>query len=517
MGKIKQKREDLKLEIEKIKIKEIKIYENNAKEHPQWQIEQIKKSIVEFGFNDPIAVDEDNIIIEGHGRYYALKELGFEDVEIIKLKHLTEEQKRGYIITHNNLTMNTGFDEEILKFELTYLEKMDFDLSILGLEETEIEDLQEKETEYKEIVEDIDKIEEQENIVIKKGDFIELGKHRVLCGDSTNRYDVLKLLGGQKANLVFTDPPYGMKKEKVGVKNDNLNYDDLLEFNKKWVPISFEFLEENGSWYCWGTDEPLMDIYSNILKPKIIKNQITFRNLLTWDKSNVQGQNSDLTRMYATADEKCLFVMNGVQGSNNNSENYFEGWEPIRNYLNEEMEKCGGSKNWKKALNNQMGKHYFTKSQWVFPTKENYEKLQAFGKEYDAFEKDYSILKKDYYDSRAYFNNTHDNMNNVWHFDRLTTGQEKDDTGGHATPKPIALCSRAIKSSSREKEIVLYLFGGSGSTMMACEQLNRKSYLMEFEPKWVQTIVERYVKFTRNSKIKINNIAVDWQGYKQNE
>ena len=236
-------------------------------------------------------------------------------------------------------------------------------------------------------------------------------------------------------------------------------------------------------------------------------NLITFRNLITWDKGHGQGQLSELFRSYATADEKCLFVMMGVQGFNNNSDNYFEGYEPIRMYLNDEMEKCGGKKNWKAALGNGMGSHYFTKSQWTFPTQEAYSKLQAFGleyaafkREYAAFKREYDEIKKEWYETRAYFNNTHDNMNNVWHFDRAG----KEERVGHATPKPIALCGRAIKSSSREDEIVLDVFGGSGSTMIACEQLNRICYTMELEPKWVDVIIQRWEQHTGQKAVLLN-------------
>ena len=124
------------MKIEKIKIEEIKPYENNAKLHPPEQVEQIKKSIKEFGNNDPIAIDERGVIIEGHGRYLALKELGYEEVEIIRLDHLTEEQKRAYSLIHNKLTMDTGFDFNILDAELTYINEIN--MSDFGFEEEEI-------------------------------------------------------------------------------------------------------------------------------------------------------------------------------------------------------------------------------------------------------------------------------------------------------------------------------------------------------------------------------------------
>lgn len=506
-------------------IEEIKEYENNAKEHPDWQIEQIANSINEFGFNDPIAINTDNQIIEGHGRLLAAKQLGLSEIPCIVLDGLTEVQERAYIIAHNKTTMNTDFDLDRLQYELNALKVEDFDLSLTGFSDDEIDrllnqvdDIEENQEELKEDYEEI----EVEKIVIKTGDYIELGRHRLLCGDSTNENDIKKLLNGNVPILLFTDPPYGMKKEKDGVANDNLNFNDLLEFNKKWIPLSLKYIANNGSWYCWGIDEPLMDIYSEIIKPLIKENKITFRNLITWNKGNGQGQTAEKFRMYPVADEKCLFIMKGVQGFNDDSENYFEGWEPIRLYLLEEIKKCGGVKKSDKILGNQMGKHYYTKSQWLFPTEDNYNKLQkwaiennvdAFKKEYEEIKKEYEEIKKSFYETRAYFNNTHDNMNNVWHFDRVV-GEDREETGGHATPKPIELCARAIKSSSRENDSVLDLFGGSGSTLIACEQLNRSAYLMELEPKWVQVIIERYLKFTNNKFMKINGEEIDWLDYK---
>ena len=129
------------MELEKISIDKIRMYENNAKEHPDWQIEQIKNSIQEFGYNDPIAIDENNTIIEGHGRYLALKELGYAEIEVIRLNNLTEEQKTAYAIVHNKLTMNTEFNIDKLKYELNKLEIAEFDLNLLGFNDYELENI----------------------------------------------------------------------------------------------------------------------------------------------------------------------------------------------------------------------------------------------------------------------------------------------------------------------------------------------------------------------------------------
>ena len=331
----------------------------------------------------------------------------------------------------------------------------------------------------------------------KLGDIWICGKHRVMCGDSTSIDAVEKLMDGQKADMVFTDPPYGMKKEKDGVLNDNLNFNDLLEFNRQWVPVSILATKDNGSWYCWGIDEPLMDMYSHIIKPMIASNQATFRNLITWDKGNGQGQNSELTRSYAVADEKCLFIMLGVQGFDNNSDNYFEGFEVIRSYLVQEKERSGLTNEQIRQVTSTAHTHYWSKSQWLFPTKEHYETIQRLSNG-DCFKKQYDEIKKQYYSTRAYFNNTHDNFNNVWHFDRH---QRSGNEGGHATPKPIPLCERGVLSSSRKDEIVLDVFGGSGSTLIACEQLNRKCYMMELDPKYCDVIVKRWQDFTGKDAI----------------
>ena len=488
------------MKVENVSIQDVKPYTKNPRKNDDG-VDAVANSIKEFGWQQPIVVDKDKVIIVGHTRYKAAKKLGMKEVPVVVASNLSDEQVRAYRLADNKTGELTDWDMGLLDDELGDI--ADIDMSDFGFDLEDLESTQETSVDDQEVEEDDFDEEPPEEPKSKFGQIYQLGRHFLMCGDSTNPQMVKKLMRGGTADLVFTDPPYGMKKQKDGVDNDNLNYDELLKFNEKWIPITFSNLKSNGSWYCWGIDEPLMDIYSNILKPMINKNRITFRNLITWDKGSGQSQNSDLTRSYATADEKCLFVMCGVQGFNNNSDHYFDKWDKVRLYLAGEAERVGLTATKLKEITGVgMYAHWFTKSQWAFIPEKYYKQLQdyykeygAFKKEYDELKKEYDELKKEYYSTRAYFNNTHDNMNNVWHFDRVT-GKEREAAGGHATPKPLKLCARAIKSSSREGERVLDVFGGSGSTLIACEQLNRSAYLMELEPKWVDVIIKRWEDFT---------------------
>ena len=492
------------MKIEYKNIDEIIPYENNPRLNDN-AVDYVANSIKEFGFKVPIIIDKDNIIVAGHTRLKAAKQLGLEEVPVIKADDLTDEQIKAFRIADNKVSEKAEWDLDKLSIEL---QDINFDMSEFGFDDIELEDLT---LEEEEIIED-EVPEVPEEPKAKLGDIYQLGNHRLMCGDSTKEQDVAKLMNGVKADMVFTDPPYGMKKENDGVANDNLNYDDLLEFNKKWIPITFNNLKDNGSWYCWGIDEPLMDIYSNILKPMQKQNKITFRNLITWNKFHKQKPTAiEMMRSYCIYDEKCLFVMCGVQGFNNNSDNYFEGYEPIRKYLEEEATKVNlDGKKLKEICGVGMYSHWFTKSQWDLMKEEyylklqNYYKNQAFKKEYQKIKKEYQEVKNKWYETRTYFNNTHETyMTEVWDFE-TTSGEERESAGGHATPKPIALCTRAIKSSSRENENVLDVFGGSGSTLIACEQNNRNAYLMELEPKWVDVIIQRWENFTGKRAVKLN-------------
>jgi len=211
--------------------------------------------------------------------------------------------------------------------------------------------------------------------------------------------------------------------------------------------------------------------------------------------------------------------MCGVQGFNNNADNYFEGWESIRSYLIQEKEKSGLTNEEIKKITSTSHTHYWSKSQWAFPTLKDYDAIKkasinkAFKREYEDIKREYEDIKREYedikreyYATRAYFNNTHDNFNNVWHFDRhLKNGDE----GGHATPKPIALCERVIMSSCPDNGIVLDFFLGSGSTMVAAHQLKRKCYGIELDPVYCQVIINRMIKLDPSLVITKNGLPYE--------
>lgn len=400
--------------IEKISIDKIRMYENNVKEHPDWQIEGLSETIKKIGYRSPIIVDENNMILAGHGRYMALKKLGYRDVQVVRHTDLTEEDKKAYMIADNQYTLNTGFNMEMLKQEIEELESVDFDTSLLGFDEIELQEIMEDEIEEtagdnQEVAEDDAELEEPKNIVIKSGDLIELENHRVMCGDSTNLEDVKKLISGKKVNMVFTNPPYGYKyQSNMRTKSDKFNVitndDKILNF----MPIVEKFCS-GFIFICasWKNIKEWIELFESYFK---------LTNIIVWNKGG--GGMGDLKHTFATDYELILC-------SSRNSE--------------------------------------------------------ITGKR----------------------------IGSVW-----TVSKDASINYVHPTQKPVKLSAIAIENTTKENEKVLDLFGGSGSTLIACEQLNRKAYLMELETKWVQVIIERYLKFTGEEKIKINGKTVNWEEYK---
>jgi len=303
-------------------------------------------------------------------------------------------------------------------------------------------------------------------------------------------------MDGAKAALVHADPPYGMGKEKDGVQNDNLYAEKLDAFQMEWWKAARPNIEDNASAYIWGNAPDLWRLwYVGGLNDS---ERLTFRTEITWQQEGASWGKSGMSdlRMYAQNGERCLFFMLGEQGFNNNADNYWDGWEPIRAYLDGEREKMGwNAKAIKEITGVGMFGHWFTESQWTMIPQEHYEALQkaANGK---AFLRPYDSktdgLKQEFYATRAYFDNTHDNMTDVWDFDRV----KGDERHGHATPKPVAMMERVMKSSLPKGGICYEPFAGSGSTLMGAERTGRKCYTMELTPEYCDTVVARWEAHT---------------------
>jgi len=477
----------------------------NWRQHSEGQKAAMSGILAEVGMVDALLVRERGDgtyeIIDGHMRAGMMPG---EMVPVLVLD-VTPEEATKILLTFDPISAMATANAVNLDALLREVEFSNAALQALVSELADSASLYIDEATAAEIVED-EAPEPPADPITKPGDLWILGTHRVLCGDSTKADDVARLMVGQKSQLIHADPPYGMGKENEGVQNDNLYGDKLDAFQMAWWNAARPHTEDNGSAYIWGNSEGLWRLwYVGGLRDA---ERLTFRSFVIWNKPPSgmgDGQNNPVMRSFGVKYESCLFFMLGEQGFNNNADNYWAGWEPIRLYLESEMNKCGGQKKWKEALGNQMGGHYFTRSQWSFPTKEAYEKLQAFAKgnafkrehdelkrEHDELKREHDELKQQFYETRAYFDNTHDNMTDVWDFPRVTG----EDRHGHATPKPVAMICRAIKSSTAESGLVYEPFLGSGTTLIAAEQLNRKCYGMEISPAYCDVIVKRWETLT---------------------
>lgn len=212
-------------------VSELIPYVRNARTHSEAQVSQIAASIREFGFLSPILVAEDNTILAGHGRLAAALKLGLKKVPCVKENHLTETQKRAYIIADNKLSLNAGWDNELLAVELSELEGADFNLDLLGFDEAELSSIFDADKDVNEDDFDVEK-ELEEPCFSKTGDIWMLGKHRVICGDATKLETYKTLLENTKVNLVVTDPPYNVNYEGAAgkIKNDNMENDKFYQF-----------------------------------------------------------------------------------------------------------------------------------------------------------------------------------------------------------------------------------------------------------------------------------------------
>lgn len=473
-------------------------YVNNSRTHSDEQVTQVASSIKEFGFTNPILIDEDGGIIAGHGRLMASKKLGLDEVPTITLHGLTDAQKKAYVIADNQLALNAGWDIDKLQVEVDQLVEQDFDIDLLGFDDDFLSGLLEPEP--VEGLTDEDEVPElPAEPISKRGDIWILGNHRLMCGDSTSIDDVEKLMNGEKADLLHADPPYGMGKEGDGVANDNLYNDKLDNFQMEWWTTFRTFLSDKASAYIWGNAPELWSLWYRAGLSD--SEPLTLRNEIVWDKKHGQGMGSADFRMYPTATERALFFMIGEQGFNNNADNYWDGWESIRKYLKSQRDNMG----WNNTIvadffgfHPRMADHWFSQSQWAMPKKDQYERLQfkangkAFLKSYDKLKQEYDKLKQDFYSERAYFDNSHENMTEVWDFKRVQ-GKERH---GHATPKPVEMMERVMRSSLPKGGLCVEPFGGSGSTLMGAEKTGRKCYTMELQEKYCDVIIKRWEDYT---------------------
>jgi DNA modification methylase len=385
-------------------VNELIPYARNSRTHSDEQVGQIMASIKEFGWTNPVLIDEDGGIIAGHGRVMAAQRMGVGEVPCITLAGLTEAQKKAYIIADNKLALNAGWDDEMLKIELQELWESGYSLDLTGFNMDELDDLGIGDMDMPEL--DDSKADEVpeivENPVIKRGDLIELGNHRLLCGDSTKEEDVKRLMDGKKADMVFTDPPYnvaynGRSGRHDVIKNDNLSDSDFEKFINESIATINRLRPE--AYYIWCN----WDFYG------VLQGKLDYNSCIVWAK-NIFGMGNG----YRHQHEFCLY--NGK--------------------IDEEIK----------------------------------------------------------------------NESDLWEV-------SKDTNYMHPTQKPVALSERAIGNHRRLINIV-DLFGGSGSTLIGCENLNRKSFLMELDEKYAQVIIQRWCDYTSIDTIKINGEEILWSEYK---
>lgn len=377
----------MKPEYKMVSVADLIPYARNSRTHSDEQVAKIASSIKEFGFLNPVITDGENGIVAGHGRIMAAKKLGISEVPCIEASHLTDAQKRAYVIADNRLALDAGWDDEMLRVEFDELKGLDFDLSLTGFNADEIDAL--FPVDVTDGLTDEDAVPEApETPVTVEGDVWVLGRHRLMCGDSTSIDAVEKLMDGRKADMVFTDPPYGVDYE--GINNDDrAGLDGLL----RGAFSSYLATSKSGAAIYVFHSDKCADIFHNVFREFF-----HFSSMVIWAKNSLTLSRTD----YQSQHEPCIY-----------------GWMK------------GGS-------------HTF-------------------------------------YGDRKQVS--------VWRFD-------KERVEGHTTPKPVGLIERALENSSKGGDLVSDLFGGSGSTLIACEKTARDCRMMELDPKYCDVIIKRWQDFT---------------------
>ena len=371
-------------------------YVNNARTHSPEQLAKLRSSLREFGFINPVIIDRDFNVIAGHGRIAAAKEEGITEVPCVFVDYLTEAQKKAYILADNRMALDAGWDEELLRIEIESLQGADFDVSLTGFGEDEIADLfaGAGEKDVKDDGFDLSAALEKAAFV-ERGDIWTVGRHRLMCGDATSAEDVAALMDGKKANLIVTDPPYGVSFQSSGgltIQNDSMKGDEFYTFLYNSFVCMVEHLESGGAAYVFHADTEGLNF-----RKAFVDAGFHLAGVCIWVKNSLVLGRSD----YQWQHEPVLY---------------------------------GFLKN---------GKH-----PWYSDRKQT----------------------------------------TIWTYDKPKRNKN------HPTSKPLDLLGYPISNSSQENAIVIDTFGGSGSTMMACEQMNRICHMMELDEKYASVILRRAVE-----------------------
>lgn len=499
---------------------DLKPFEKNARLHTEPQIAKLVESMQTFGWTIPILIDEFGLVLAGHGRLLAAAKLDMDTVPCLVAREWTDAQKRAYVIADNQLTIAGGWDKTLLREELQGLAELDFNVDMLGFPQVELDKLLGTKEVEREAAQRADSIDSDVEKRAEVGDVWKLGPHYVVCGDCTDRANLDGVLGafvhrGHLVDLVHADPPYGMGKEADGVANDNLYGVKLDEFQNKWFEACLPYLRDNASAYVWGNAE---DLWRWWIEAPIKAHGWTVRNELVWDKSSAIGMASGGMQCYPVGSERCLFLMHGEQHlDNENADAYWEGYEPVRRWMVDQVAKL----NWQRKdvdriTGTQMAVRWLSKSQFQVITREHYETLRAasYGVAFDIDYSQFCIRFAEVIDAgkahraerqrqlearRSFFDNSHDTMMDVWQFPRVTG----DERFGHATPKPVEMIARAMRSSCPEGGLVYEPFLGTGTTLIACDITGRRCVGMEIEPAYVDIVLHRWERQTGAKAEKI--------------